>query len=387
MRLFFVLLCIYTYTVSLANDSLSYVFRSGEAGYHTFRIPALILAPDKSLLAFCEARKENAGDFGNIKIVLRRSTDNGKTWSDIQVVADAGNLQAGNPAPVVDMLDPQYPDGRIFLFYNTGNNHEYEVRRGNGLRQVWYISSTDNGRNWSAPVNITTQVHKPNQSSSNNNYRFTEDWRSYANTPGHAIQLQGNPYKGRIYIAANHSSGPPQNKFEDYAAHGFYTDDHGKTFQLAASVKVKGSNESTAAALSKGRLMMNSRNQQGDIRSRIISISSNGGQTWDTSYYDTQLPDPVNQGTLLNLGYRNGKAILAFCNAASATRRDSLTLRISMDEGKTWIKQWLIDHAPADFKGDYTAYCDLVLVDKKTIGILYERKGYQQIVLKTIKWR
>lgn len=79
MRLFFVLLCIYTYTVSLANDSLSYVFRSGEAGYHTFRIPALILAPDKSLLAFCEARKENAGDFGNIKIVLRRSTDNGKT--------------------------------------------------------------------------------------------------------------------------------------------------------------------------------------------------------------------------------------------------------------------------------------------------------------------
>lgn len=387
MRLFFVLLCIYTYTVSLANDSLSYVFRSGEAGYHTFRIPALILAPDKSLLAFCEARKENAGDFGNIKIVLRRSTDNGKTWSDIQVVADAGNLQAGNPAPVVDMLDPQYPDGRIFLFYNTGNNHEYEVRRGNGLRQVWYISSTDNGRNWSAPVNITTQVHKPNQSSSNNNYRFTEDWRSYANTPGHAIQLQGNPYKGRIYIAANHSSGPPQNKFEDYAAHGFYTDDHGKTFQLAASVNMKGSNESTAAELSNGRLMLNSRNQQGDIRTRIVSLSSNGGQTWDTSYYDAQLPDPVNQGTLLNLGYQKGKAILAFCNAASTARRDSLTLRISMDEGKTWTKQWLIDHTPADFKGDYTAYCDLVLVDEKNIGILYERKGYQQIVFKTIRWR
>lgn len=387
MRLLFVLLCICTCIVSLANDTISHVFLSGEAGYHTFRIPAIVAAPDKTLLAFCEARKESAGDFGNIKIVLRRSMDNGKTWSAIQVVADAGNMQAGNPSPVVDMLDPNYPSGRIFLFYNTGNNHEYEVRKGNGLRQVWYVYSADNGLSWNAPVNITTQVHRPYQPKEDSAYQFAEDWRTYANTPGHAIQLEQKPYKGRIYIPANHSSGPPKKKFEEYAAHGFYTDDHGKTFQLAASVAVKGSNESTAAELSKGKLMLNSRNQQGDIRARIVSISNTGGQSWDTSYYDTQLPDPVNQGTLLNLGYRNGKAILAFCNAASATRRDSLTLRISMDEGKTWTKQWLIDAAPANHKSDYTAYCDLVVIDKRTIGILYERKNYQEIVFKTVRWR
>ena len=363
------------------------VFRAGEADYHTFRIPAIVRAPNNALLAFCEARRDGSGDFGKIDIVLRRSINNGQTWSTIQIVVNGGNMQAGNPAPVVDKQDPHYPDGRIFLFYNTGNNHENEVRKGNGLRQVWYVFSIDNGLSWSTPVNITTQVHKPHQPLSDSNYRFEEDWRSYANTPGHAIQLQQKPYKGRIYVPANHSSGPPQNKFEDYAAHGFYTDDHGKTFQLAATVNVKGSNESTAAELSKDRLMLNSRNQQGDIRTRIVSISSNGGQTWDTSYYDAQLPDPVNQGTLLNLGYHKGKAILAFCNAASANSRDSLTLRISMDEGKTWTKQWLIDHAPAAFKGDYSAYSDLVIINNNSIGIIYERNKYQEIIFRALKWK
>ncbi|BFG71043.1 hypothetical protein KACHI17_19240 [Sediminibacterium sp. KACHI17] len=363
------------------------VFKSGEAGYHTFRIPAIIRAPDQSLLAFCEGRVNNAGDYGTIKIVMRRSMDAGKTWSPIQVVAAMGNLQVGNPAPVVDQTDPAFPKGRIFLFYNTGDHHENEVRKGNGLREVWYITSTDNGLNWSAPVNITTQVHRPLQSNRNSSYQFQEDWRSYANTPGHAIQFQQGRYRGRIFIAANHSAGAPQNQFEDYTAHGFYSDDHGKTFRLTSSLTIKGSNESIATELSNGNLMMNSRNQKGDIRARIISISSDGGQNWDTSYFDTQLPDPVNQASLLTIGRKKGKAILAFSNAASTTRRDSLTLRISWDEGKTWPYQQLIDAAPDQTKNDYTAYSDLVYIHKNSIGILYERKGYKEIVFKRIQWK
>ncbi len=370
-----------------ASDTASIVFRSGEAGYHTFRIPAIVRAPDQSLLAFCEGRVNNAGDFGDIKIVLRRSTDDGKTWLPIQVVAEMGNLQVGNPAPVVDLSDPAYPRGRIFLFYNTGDHHEYEVRKGNGLREVWYITSTDNGINWSIPVNITDQVHRPLQPNKNSTYQFREDWRSYANTPGHAMQFQQGPYRGRIFIAANHSAGLPHNHFEDYRAHGFYTDDHGKTFQLSTSLNIKGSNESIATELSKGRLMMNSRNQKGDIRARIVSVSSNGGQSWDTSYFDTQLPDPVNQASLLTIGYKKGKAILAFSNAASVTRRDSLTLRISFNDGKTWSHQQLIDAAPSNTKNDYAAYSDLVYVNKRTIGVLYERKGYGEIVFKKVRWR
>lgn len=140
---------------------------------------------------------------------------------------DAGDLQAGNPAPVLDLTDPVYP------------------------------------------------------------------W-------------------GRIFVAANHSAGPPQKHFTDYRAHGFYTDDHGKHFQLGAEVNLPGGNENMAVELSNNRLMLNFRNQKGDVRNRVVAISSNGGTSWDTVYFDPRLPDPVCQGSILAIGNRNGKNVIAF---------------------------------------------------------------------------
>lgn len=362
------------------------VFQSGNDGYKSYRIPAIIALPNGDLLAFCEGRKHGAGDFGDIDIVMKKSRDNGKTWGALQVVEDADSLQAGNPAPVVDLTDKAFPKGRIFLFYNTGNNHEGEVRRGKGLREVWYKTSADNGSTWSQPVNITSEVHRPNQPEVNPSYNFKENWRSYANTPGHAMQLEWGKYKGRIFVAANHSSGNPEHNFTDYAAHGFYTDDHGKTFHLSPTVSIAGSNESTAAELSGDALMMNSRNQRGDVRARIVSISKDGGTTWDTSYFDKALPDPVNEGSLLTLGKKGNKAILAFCNAADTARRDNLTLRISEDDGKTWKKSFVIDKS-SESKGDNSAYSDIVKIGQNKIGILYEKNNYKEIVFTTVSWK
>jgi len=370
------------------------VFVSGNDGYRSYRIPAIISLPNGDLLAFCEGRVNGAGDFGHVNIVMKRSTDKGKTWGSLQLVAENGSLQAGNAAPVVDLTDPVYPRGRIFLFYNTGNNHEGEVRKGNGLREVWYKTSSDDGNTWSEAVNITAQVHRPKQPQINVAYNFAEDWRSYANTPGHALQIQNGKYKGRIFVAANHSAGSPQNQFADYAAHGFYTDDHGKSFHVSGTVNIPGSNESMATELSNDRLMMNSRNQKGDIRARIVSISSDGGATWDTSYFDQTLIDPVNQGSILTVGKKKarlsdgkGKNIIAFCNAADTRRRDNLTLRISYDEGKTWSKSIVIDKSAEGSRGDFTAYSDLVKLNKKKIGVLYERDGYREIVFTVVKWK
>ena len=362
------------------------VFLSGTDGYKSYRIPAIIATANGNLLAFAEGRVNGAGDFGNVDIVMKKSKDKGKTWSNLQVVVDADSLQAGNCAPVVDTNDPAYPHGRIFLFYNTGNNSEGEVRKGNGLRQVWYKTSTDYGATWSDAVNITTQVHRPKQPKINSLYNFPEDWRSYANTPGHAMQFQNGKYKGRIFVAANHSNGNPQPNFTDYEAHGYYTDDHGTKFHLSKTIDMPGSNESTATELSHDKLIMNSRNQRGDVRARIVSISSDGGKTWDTTYFDKTLIDPVNEGSLLTVGYKNGMNIIAFCNAADTKRRDSLTLRISYDDGKNWEKSYLIDKSP-NGKGDYTGYCDLVNVGKKEIGVLYEKDNYKEIVFTVVKWQ
>ena len=363
------------------------VFISGTEGHKSYRIPAIISLPNGNLLAFAEGRVQGAGDFGDINIVVKRSADKGKTWSELQTVIDYNDLQAGNPAPVVDLTDPAYPQGRIFLFYNTGNNHEGEIRKGMGLREVWYKTSADGGLNWSEPVNITAQVHRPNQPQVNAAYNFTEDWRSYANTPGHALQFTTGTYKGRIFVAANHSAGDPQPDFQDYQAHGFYTDDHGQNFKLSATVNLPGSNESTATELSGNKLMMNSRNQKGDVRARIVSVSSNGGATWDSTGFDHTLIDPVNQGSLLTVGKKNGKNIIAFSNAADTRNRDNLTLRLSQDEGKTWYKNIIVDKSTAASQLDFTAYSDLVYISKKEIGVLYERDNYQQIVFKIIKWK
>ena len=165
------------------------VFTAGTDGFKSFRIPAITKLPNGNLLAFCEGRVNGSGDFGNVKIVLKRSTDNGKTWGALKVVVSNDTLQAGNASPVVDVTDRAFPKGRIFLFYNTGNMPENKIRQGLGLREVWYKTSADNGQSWSNPVNITLQVHKPKQPQVNSAYNFPEDWRSYANGPGHAIQF------------------------------------------------------------------------------------------------------------------------------------------------------------------------------------------------------
>jgi sialidase-1 len=188
--------------------------------------------------------------------------------------------------------------------------------------------------------------------------------------------LQGK-YKGRIYVAANHSSGDPKPELRDYKAHGYYTDDHGATFHLSETVPFEGSNESTAAQLTNNSLMMNSRNQTGKYR--VVSLSKDGGETWDTTYVDRNLTDPICEGSLLNIGTKKGKSVLAFCNNDDTSRRNSLTLRISFDEGKNWKKKFLIE--PKN-----TGYSDIVKISKKKIGVLYEADGYKEIKFVEAKW-
>ena len=364
------------YNIAFAQTE-TLVFQKGEEGYACFRIPAIVKAPNGELLAFCEARKLSCSDHGDVRIVMKRSADNGATWSKLQTVVENGNNQAGNPAPVFDLQDNKYKKGRLFLCYNTGTDYEKEVRDGKAIREIWYKTSVDNGKTWSESVNITPSVSKPNKPSVNPAYTFKEDWRSYANTPGHALQLTRGQNKGRIFIPANHSEGGAKLQFKDYVAHGFYSDNHGATWQLSPNIAYEGSNESTAAELNNGGILMNIRNQSGDDKHRIMAYSQSAGEKWDTVYIEKQLIDPVCEGSMLNFTTKKGQNLLIFSNLDHLSSRENLTLKYSADDGKTWQLGKTIYTGSA-------AYSDLVIQKGNAIGILYEKDDYTKIAYTTV---
>lgn len=382
MRLYLTLFFLFSMSFLFAQESL--VFEGGKEGHARYRIPAIISLPNGELLAFSEGRVKGSSDYGDINLVLKRSKDQGEKWSPLQTIVDFDSIQAGNPAPVLDLFDPAYPNGVVYLFYNTGNNHEYEVRMNKGVREVWMIKSFDLGSTWDEPINITSQVHKPNNPDFNPAYTNSADWRHYANTPGHAFQFQNGEYQGRIYVAANHSSGDAKSDWSDYQAHGFYTDDHGKTFKISESIEIPGSNESIAAELPDGKMIMSTRNQRGDIRQRILAYSEDGGATWSEQYFEENLPDPVCQASILSFEDSDGNTILAHANNANTSQRNDLTVKFSSDLGKTWIEPILIDRKDISGSTSWTAYSDLVWLGGKELGILYERNDYMQIVFKKI---
>src|SRR5262249_32705466 len=160
------------------------VFRSGADGYHTFRIPAVIVSPRGDLLAFCEGRKNGRSDTGDIDLVMRRSSDGGKTWSPLAVVWDDAGNTCGNPCPVVDA-----GTARICLVrrWTHGKGRQKQISEGTGKAspRVFVSSSDDDGKTWATPAD-TTATAKGN------------DWTWYATGPGNAIQVQRGKYKGRL---------------------------------------------------------------------------------------------------------------------------------------------------------------------------------------------
>lgn len=332
------------------------IFPTSDANYGCYRIPAVVTLKDGSILAFAEGRPTGCPDFGNIQVVMRRSTDGGTTWSTITVVASNGTLEAGNAVPVLDTLDPNYPQGRLFLFYNIGNNSEANVRNGNGLREQMVITSTDGGLSWSSPSNITSQTALMGAAPYNN----PADWRDLAMGPGHGLQLAD----GRIVIPGNYTAGAPQPNWGDGRAYAFYTTDHGATYHIGGNTGYPGSNESSAAALSTGAVMINSRNQSGLTKNRIVSTSTDEAVNFSYGAPNTTLIDPICEGSILNIMW-NGKPYLIFSNPASTTSRDHLTMRGSKDDGASWPFSLLITSGSS-------AYSDLTQLDASNIGIVYE---------------
>ena len=332
------------------------VFSAGEGGYHTFRIPALLPTISGVLLAFCEGRRMGRGDSGAIDLVLKRSTDSGKTWSGLQVVWRDGPNTCGNPCPVADIRT-----GRILLpmTWNPGEDHgrELHLGTGNGTRRVFLAYSDDDGKTWSSAREITAQTKR-------------QDWWWYATGPGVAIQIRNGEHSGRIVVPANHTS-----ERDGYAAHSILSDDGGENWSMS-SVIAPACNESQVVELTDGRLMMNSRSQSftNEERTgyRAIAFSSDGGETWTVPEPDAHLGDPQVQASLIRHSWPGDgtRGRLLFSNPAPPVSRERgkrvrMTVRSSLDDGQTWPVQRLIHEGPA-------AYSCLARLHDGSVGLLYE---------------
>jgi len=336
------------------------VFDSGEDGYHTYRIPAIVKAKNGELLAFAEGRKNSGGDAGDIDIVMKRSADRGATWGAMQLVQDewsnpAASITIGNPTPVVDLLDPNHP-GRIWLPFTRNND------------RVFVTYSDDHGATWSERNEITSTAKK-------------SSWSWYATGPVHGIQLDRGPNAGRLIIPSDHRQ--PSNS--GWGAHILYSSDHGQTWQYGASDTRASSsplhpNENVAVELVDGRIYVNAREQNGsDPATRAIAYSSNGGLTFDAPFAaEPNITTPVVQNSAIRFmatDMGDPRNVLLYSGPGNATQRRDLTIGVSVDEGATWIMDTVLHFGP-------TAYSDLVKIHVDRIGVLYEagQPLYDEIV-------
>jgi sialidase-1 len=146
------MICILFLNNEIQAQGLNFIYKSGENGYKSFRIPAIVNTNNGTLLAFAEARKNGASDKGDIDLVLKRSTDNGLSWSEMMIVWDDADNTCGNPAPVVD-----HKTGRIVLLstWNLGSDSEQMIIDGKSVdtRRIFVLNSSDDGKSWSKPRN------------------------------------------------------------------------------------------------------------------------------------------------------------------------------------------------------------------------------------------
>lgn len=291
------------------------VFLRGKDGYHTYRIPTMVVTSKGTVLLFCEGRKNSRRDGGDIDMLLKRSEDGGRTWSKQMVLLDEGPGRVGNSCAIVER-----DTDIVHLLFTRG-----------GGQCFFHTKSTDEGKTWSKLV-ASSDVPAEKE------YRKTNFLKGFGGSPVyigagpvHGIQLAGGRLIAPSYVGRTVDSKRVGN------CTTIYSDDGGKTWAPGGLVPNElAGGECTMVVRSDGSFMMNMRTGSGY---RAISTSSDGGVTWSKAVLDKNLPEPGCQASIIRL---NKKEIL-FLNPASHWKggfnlwaRRKMTLRLSQDDGRTW---------------------------------------------------
>jgi sialidase-1 len=339
------------------------LYEAGQQGYFTYRIASMVATKQGSLLAFAAARKGKGGDWDPINVVVRRSTDLGRTWEPLRLVAAQGNLPCDNAMPITD-----YVTGAVHLLYQID------------YARCYYVKSEDDGRTWSGPVEITSTIDA---------FKSRYPWRVLAPGPGHGIQMHNGRLVVPFWLSDSSSSLTSKNRsHRPSIVVSVYSDDHGRTWR-AGEVAIPDNdvsvipNETSLVQLTDGRVMFNARNESINYR-RLIAYSADGATRWSEPRFHDAFFEPICFASMVRHSQmpRQSKNRILFCNpdsrhdpwiAAKAStprsarnrHRTNLTVRLSYDEGVTWPVSKVIDPGIA-------GYSDLAVTADGRIHVLYE---------------
>lgn len=324
-------------TVGLCEQST--LFRSGDDGYECYRIPAAVVTSSGTILAFAEGRKDGRGDYADVNLMLKRSRDNGRTWSKAVVIADDGDHTMGNPCPIYD--------------HRTGTVHLLLCREN---RQVFAMRSTDEGQHWSDPMDVSASVYDRSMY-----FVYTG--------PGHGLQLRS----GRLIVPSCADYGKRIGAVQ--GSYIVYSDDGGGSWKVGGILEPNGTDECEVVELADGRLYLFGRNSTGK-RSRGYSYSADGGLSWTPTAYDSRLPDSPSgcQGSIVRVSQTPAadRNRIVVANAANPYGRTHLTLRMSYDETVSWPVHRVLYEGSA-------GYSDLAVTADGRILCLYEADDYTRI--------
>ena len=366
MKLLFTLL-LTTANLTAAEPEFFDVFKSKAEGYASIRIPAVLVTKAGSVLAFAEGRQRPTDQAEN-DIIMKRSTDGGKTWSPLKVLHDDGAHSLNNPTVVQEQQS-----GRIFLWYQRIPSHLAERDKkiatgldGPDIYRNFFLTSDDDGLTWAAPLDVTKTTKRPERAT------------TIASGPGNGIQLTRGPHKGRLIIPFNEG---PYHLWQNYA---LFSDDAGKSWTYGNDVPGalvsdgKGGersqiNEAQMAELPDGSVLLDSRQFAG-AKVRKSSVSRDGGKTWSPVQEFSELTDPSCMASTIRYSFPEGTTHgLLLHSGPDSTRRENGSVWLSKDDGNSWpVKRGL-------YQGPF-AYSVLTRFTDGTAGCLFEADDYARII-------
>jgi len=346
--LYFAIVCFGSVAISAQVESHN-LWNAGIGGYATYRVPGIITTKRGVLLAYCGERKDlSKGDWSPADALLRRSLDGGKTWEPSKRIAGNGKDLTDNVVAIADKKT-----GEVIFLYQKNYS------------RVFTISTRDDGKTFSAEREITPVFDE---------FKGEYPWNIATPGTGHGIQLRTGRLLASIWIAngAEHPDGTRGHAPAAVAT--IYSDDHGKNWHRGAiaareTADITSPNETVAVELADGDVMLNIRSG-GNQHLRAVSISKDGISHWSSPTYDSTLFDPICDAGILAVPVAKGKRAIFFTNPDSRDIpkndklrfRQNLTIKMSVDEGKSWTHQQILDPGVAAYSDLTSRGTDLFVI-------------------------